>query len=335
MFNKHLFRPQALGMAAALLATLAIAEAVMADPLPSWNEGRTKSAIGDFIARTTNPRGRDFVPQEDRIATFDNDGTLWSEQPVYFQMAFVFDRIRAMAKHHPEWQDQQPFKVVLDNDLQALAGQGRADLAKLLAATSSGMTVDAFSHTVEEWIQTARHPRFGHPYSDLVFHPMLELLAHLRANGYRTYIVSGGGIEFIRPWSARLYGIPPEQVVGSSGKTAFRLRNGEPMIVKLPEIDFIDDGPGKPVGIHRFIGKRPIFAAGNSDGDLQMLQWTTLTAGPRMGILIHHTDGVREWAYDRHSPVGRLDKALDEAPARGWLIVDMKRDWRIVYPDGP
>lgn len=318
---------------AALLALVAVPLAsAQTDPLPSWNQGMTKAAIVDFVARTTRDGGPDFVPVEDRIAVFDNDGTLWSEQPAYFQAAFAFDRIRAMAKDHPEWKDKQPFKAVLEGDVKTLAAAGEKGLLEIVAATHSGMSVSDFGTVVTDWIRMARHPRFDRPYTDLVFQPMLELLAYLRANGFRTFIVSGGGIEFMRPWAPGIYGIPPEQIVGSSGKTEFRLDGDKPEIVKLPAVEFVDDGPGKPVGINRFIGRRPLFAAGNSDGDLQMLQWTTLNTGTRFGLIVHHTDGEREWAYDRKSPFGRLDKALDEAPRRGWTVVDMKNDWNVIYP---
>lgn len=302
------------------------------DPLPSWNEGPPKAAILDFVARVTTEDGADFIPPEKRIATFDNDGTLWSEQPVYVQAAFLLDRIKAMAKDHPEWKKKQPYKAALDGDLKTLAAAGEEGLFELIAVTHSNVTVAEFSKIVSEWIKTARHPRFDRPYTDLAFQPMLELLAYLRANGFKTFIVSGGGIEFMRPWAEKIYGIPPEQIVGSSGKTKFELDGDTPLIVKLPAVEFVDDGPGKPVGINRFIGRRPVFAAGNSDGDLEMLQWTTLNDGARFGLLVHHTDAKREWAYDRKSRIGRLDKALDEAPKRGWLVVDMKKDWKVIYP---
>ena len=320
------------GIAAALASAIILPVAARADPLPSWNEGPTKSAIVDFVTRTTTSGGPDFVPVEDRIATFDNDGTLWSEQPVYFQAEFIFDRIRAMAKDHPEWKDTQPFKAVIVGDIKAIAEAGDKGLMELLTASSTGMSVEDFQAAVLEWTKTARHPRFDRPYTDLVFQPMLELLAYLRANDYQTFIVSGGGVEFMRPWAQGVYGIPPQQVVGSSGKTEFKLDGDKVEILKQPGIEFVDDGPGKPVGINRFIGKRPVFAAGNSDGDLQMLQWTTLNTGPRFGLIVHHTDAEREWAYDRDSPVGKLDKALDEAPSRGWTVVDMKNDWKKIYP---
>lgn len=301
-------------------------------PLPSWNEGTSKSAILDFVARVTTDDGPDFIPPESRIATFDNDGTLWSEQPVYFQAAFLFDRVKVMAKDHPEWKKTQPYKAVLEGDLKTLATAGEKGLFELIEVTHANVTVAEFAKIVSEWIKTARHPRFDRPYTALVFQPMLELLAYLRANGFKTFIVSGGGIEFMRPWAEKIYGVPPEQIVGSSGKTKFQLDGDTPSILKLPGVEFVDDGPGKPVGINHFIGRRPVFAAGNSDGDREMLQWTTLNDGARFGLLVHHTDAKREWAYDRNSMVGKLDKALDEAPRRGWVVVDMKKDWNVIYP---
>jgi hypothetical protein len=319
------------GMAGAVAFAIVLPVAAEADPLPSWNDGAAKTAIVDFVTRTTTA-GPDFIAVGNRIATFDNDGTLWSEKPFYFQGVFVMDRIKAMAKDHPEWKDTQPFKGVLENDMKAVAASGHKGLGELLAASSSGMSVEDFAAEVVEWTKTAREPRFNKPYTDLVFQPMLELLAYLRANDYQTFIVSGGGVEFMRPWTEGVYGIPPNQVVGSSGKTEFKLDGDKVSIRKLPAVEFVDDGPGKPVGINRFIGKRPVFAAGNSDGDLEMLQWTTLNSGPRFGMIVHHTDAAREWAYDRDSDVGKLDKALDEAPKRGWLVVDMKNDWKTIYP---
>jgi phosphoglycolate phosphatase-like HAD superfamily hydrolase len=302
------------------------------DPLPSWTAGEAKARIIDFVARVTKEGGPDFVPVPERVATFDNDGTLWAEQPTYFQIAFAMDRVKALSSQHPDWRTTPPFSAVLDGDRAALAALGEKGFLQVIAATHAGVTVAEFETVVRDWLATARHPRFDRPYTDLVYQPMLELLAYLRANGFKTFIVSGGGIEFMRPWVPQAYGIPPEQIVGSSGKTQFRLEGDVASIMKLPEIEFVDDGPGKPVGINRFIGRRPVFAAGNSDGDLQMLQWTTLSSGPRFGMIVHHTDAEREWAYDRASPVGRLDKALDEAPSRGWLVVDMKRDWSRIFP---
>lgn len=323
---------------AALLAALAflfagaMAQAQGGDPLPSWNEGATKQSILDFVRRVTEEGGADFVPVSERIATFDNDGTLWAEQPVYFQAVFIHDRIVAMSNQHPEWKTEQPYKAVLENDRAALAAIGEKGLAELVAATHGGMTTEEFSEVVAEWLKTARHPRFDVPYTDLAYVPMLELLDHLRANGFKTFIVSGGGVDFMRVFTERLYGIPPEQVVGSSGVTTFKLLpDGAPVLEKTGKVDFIDDGPGKPVGIDRFIGRRPIFAFGNSDGDLQMLQWTMGGDRLRFAGLVHHTDAEREWAYDRDSLVGRLDKALDEAAAKGWTVADMKRDWKRVF----
>jgi phosphoglycolate phosphatase-like HAD superfamily hydrolase len=307
--------------------------APLPDPLPSWNDGAVKKSITDFVDRTSMRDSSDFVPPDRRIATFDNDGTLWTEQPVYFQVAFALDRIKAMAPQHPEWKAKEPFKAFIDNDKDALLASGEKDLLDIVAVTHSGMTVEDFSKTVLDWITTARHPRFNRPYTDLVYQPMLELLAYLRANGFKTFIVSGGGIEFMRPWTEKVYGIPPEQVVGSSGEVKFQLgKDGKPELIKLPKVEFIDDGPGKPVGINRFIGRRPIFAFGNSDGDQQMLEWTAGGSGAHFMGIVHHTDAVREYAYDRQSKIGRLDKALDEGTAKGWTIVDMKNDWKVIFP---
>jgi phosphoglycolate phosphatase-like HAD superfamily hydrolase len=306
------------------------------DPLPSWSDGPVKKSITDFVSRVTTQGGADFVPTEQRIATFDNDGTLWCEQPVYFQVAFAFDRVKAMAPRHPEWKTTQPFKALLDKDMKAFAASGEKGLLQIMAATHTGMTTGEFSKEVIEWTATARHPRFNRPYTQLVYQPMLELLAYLRANGFKTFIVSGGGIEFMRPWVEKVYGIPPEQVVGSSGEVKFQIdADGKPELMKLAKIEFVDDGPGKPVGINRFIGRRPIFAFGNSDGDLQMLQWTTAGTGARFAGIVHHTDAEREYAYDRQSKIGKLDKAWDEAEQRGWTVVDMKQDWKTVFPEKP
>jgi len=317
---------------AASLVIVTQAAAQSADPLPSWNDGEVKRAIVRFVKRVTTKEGPDFVPSEQRIATFDNDGTLWSEQPMYFQAIFAFDRVKALAPKHPEWKTQEPFASVLKGDARAALAGGEKSLLELVMATHAGMTTEEFSEIVSDWIVGAKHPTTGRPYTEMVYQPMLELLAYLRANGFKTFIVSGGGIEFMRPWAERVYGIPPEQVVGSSIRTTFKLRDGKPVLVRLPEIDFIDDKAGKPVGIHKFIGRRPIAAFGNSDGDLQMLQWTAAGKGPRFCMLVHHTDADREWAYDRDSHIGRLDKALDEAKQRGWTIMDMKQDWRVIYP---
>ncbi len=305
---------------------------VVMDPLPSWNEGTAKQSIVDFVARVTDPAGPDFVPEAERIATFDNDGTLWSEQPAYFQLLFALDRVKALAPEHPEWRTQQPFKAVLDDDMEAVVATGEHGLLELVMATHAGMTTAEFEAIVASWLATAKHPTTGRPFTEMVYQPMLELLDYLRANGFKTFIVSGGGIEFMRPWTEQVYGIPPEQVVGSSLKTAFEMRDDGPVLVRLPELDFIDDKDGKPVGINSHIGRRPIAAFGNSDGDLQMLQWVAAGDGPSFCLYVHHTDAEREWAYDRGSPIGGLDKGLDEAAARGWTVVDMKNDWRTVYP---
>jgi hypothetical protein len=303
------------------------------DPLPSWNDGAIKKSITDFVARVTAPGSADFVPPAERVATFDNDGTLWAEQPYYFQLAFALDRVKALAPQHPEWKSKQPFRALLEGDKKALATAGKDGLLQIMTVTHTGMTTSEFSKTVLEWTASARHPRFNRPYTELVFQPMLELLAYLRTNGFKTFIVSGGGIEFMRPWAEKVYGIPPEQVVGSSGQVKFEMgTDGKPELMKLAKIEFVDDGPGKPVGINRFIGRRPIFAFGNSDGDLQMLQWTMAGAGARFAGIVHHTDEVREYAYDRNSRIGKLDKALDEATAKGWTVVDMKQDWKTVFP---
>ncbi len=302
------------------------------DPLPSWNEGAAKRSIIDFVNRVTQPGSSDFVVPEQRIATFDNDGTLWSEQPMYFQLFFAIDRVKALAPKNPAWKTQQPFKAVLENDMQTLAASGEKGLLELVMATHASNTTEEFEQTVKDWLASAKHPKTDRPYTDLVFQPMLEVLAYLRANGFKNYIISGGGIEFMRPWTEPVYGIPPEQVVGSSIKTKFEMRNGQPVLVRLPEINFIDDKAGKPVGINQHIGRRPIAAFGNSDGDLQMLQWTAAGKGARYMLIVHHTDAEREWAYDRKSKIGHLDKALDEALNSGWTVVDMKKDWKVVYP---
>jgi phosphoglycolate phosphatase-like HAD superfamily hydrolase len=303
------------------------------DPLPSWNDGATKRSITDFVAQVTVEGSPGFVPIPERIATFDNDGTLWAEQPVYFQIAFALDRVRALAAQHPEWASEQPFRALLEKDMKAFAATGENGLLQIMAVTHAGMTTDEFARIVLDWVATARHPRFHRPYIDLVYQPMLELLAYLRANGFKTFVVSGGGVEFMRPWMEKVYGIPPEQVVGSSGIVKFKVAaNGKPELQKLSDIEFVDDGPGKPVGINRFIGRRPIFAFGNSDGDLQMLQWTAAGEGARFAGIVRHTDAEREYAYDRQSEIGKLDEALDEAAAKRWTVVDMKRDWKAIFP---
>jgi phosphoglycolate phosphatase-like HAD superfamily hydrolase len=302
------------------------------DPLPSWNDGAGKKSITDFVARVTAEGGPDFVAPAHRIAAFDNDGTLWCEQPIYFQGAFVNDSVRKMAPQHPEWKTRQPFKGLIEGDIRAVAGSRARGIAELLAVSYAGMTTERFSANVLEWVETAEHPRFKRRYVELVYQPMIELLAYLRANGFKTFIVSGGGLEFMRPWVEKVYGIPPEQVVGSSGVVEFQTgTDGKPVLMKLAKIEFVADGPGKPVGINRFIGRRPIFAFGNSDGDLQMLQWTAGGPGARFMGIVHHTDAEREYAYDRQSKIGKLDKALDEALRRGWAVIDMKRDWNNVF----
>jgi phosphoglycolate phosphatase-like HAD superfamily hydrolase len=319
--------------AVVMIATSWVVPGLAQDQLPSWNDTAPKKAIVAFVERVTKQGAPDFVPPAERIATFDNDGTLWAEQPIYFQLAFALDRVKALASQHPEWRDTQPFKAVLEGDHAALAAAGEKGLLEIVAATHAGMTTEEFAKIVADWLAIARHPRFNRPYTDFVYQPMLELLAYLRANGFKTFIVSGGGIEFMRVFADRVYGIPPEQVVGSSGVTKFQMGpDGKPVLTKEPKVEFIDDGPGKPVGINRFIGRRPVLAFGNSDGDQQMLQWTAAGSGARFMGLVHHTDGEREWAYDRNSHIGRLDKALDEASQRGWTIVSMKSDWNRVFP---
>jgi haloacid dehalogenase-like hydrolase len=312
----------------ALLSAVAHAQ----DPLPSWNDGKAKQAIVEFVAKVTKAGASDFVPSAERIATFDNDGTLWAEQPMYFQFLFALDRVKTLAPQHPEWQDKEPFASLLKGDMKGALAGGEHAMLDIVMATHAGMTTEEFEKIVQEWVATAKHPVTKRPYTEMVYQPMLEVLAYLRANGFKTFIVSGGGIEFMRPWVEKVYGVPPEQVIGSSIKTKFEMRDGVPVLIRLPEIDFIDDKAGKPVGIHKIIGRRPLMAFGNSDGDVQMLQWTTAGSGPRFGLIVHHTDAEREWAYDRHSGIGRLDAGLDEAKARGWTVVDMKGDWRTLYP---
>ena len=308
--------------------------AVDADALPSWNDTAPKQAIVAFVDKVTHLDTPDFVPPGDRIAVFDNDGTLWAEQPIYFQLAFAIDRVKALAPQHAEWETQEPFASLLKGDVAAALSGGEKGVTEILAATHAGMTTVEFEQTVKDWMATAKHPTTGQPYNKMIYKPMRELLDYLRANGFKTYIVSGGGVEFMRAWTEEAYGIPAEQVVGSMGKIKWEMRDAGPVLVKLPEIDFVDDGEGKPVGIQKFIGRRPLLAFGNSDGDHQMLQWTAAGAGPRFMGIVHHTDAEREWAYDRESHIGKLDKAWDEAVARGWTVVDMKTDWKTIYP-GP
>ena len=314
------------------VAALSASSVRGADPLPSWNDGTTKHAIVAFVAKVTTAGSPDFVPVAERIAVFDNDGTLWAEQPVYTQILFALDRVKALAPQHPEWKEKEPFASLLKGDVKGALAGGEHAILDVLMATHGGTTTAEFEKIVKDWIATAKHPKTGRLYTEMVYQPMLEVLAYLRANGFKTFIVSGGGIEFMRPWAERIYGVPPEQVIGSSIKTKFELRDGVPVLVRLPEINFIDDGPGKPVGINQHIGRRPIAAFGNSDGDLQMLQWTAAGQGARFCLYVHHTDADREWAYDRQSSIGRLDKGLDEARAKGWTVVDMKNDWKRIWP---
>jgi hypothetical protein len=328
-------------LCALALAGLSFAESSLwaqapaaADPLPSWNEGPTRHAIVAFVTGVTT-KGDRYVAPAERIAVFDNDGTLWSEQPMYVQLAFALDRVKELAPQHPEWKEKQPFKAVIDGDLKALAAAGEKGLGELMMVTHAGMSTDEFEKIVVDWLAKARHPKYKRPYTECVYQPMVELLGYLRANGFKTYIVSGGGIEFMRPWTEKVYGVPPEQVVGSSIRLKYELREGKPVLMRLPEVDFVDDKAGKPVGIQKFIGRRPIAAFGNSDGDQQMLEWTTAGSGSRFGLLVHHTDAVREAAYDRESHFGKLDKALDEAAVKKWTVVDMKKDWKRVFAFEP
>jgi haloacid dehalogenase-like hydrolase len=323
----------ALPLLPALLPAVASAQGAR-EPLPSWNETPTKKAIVAFVERVTQQGSPDFVPEAERIATFDNDGTLWAEQPMYFQLLFAFDRVKVLAPQHPEWESKEPFASLLKGDVKSALAGGEPAMMQIVIATHTGMTSEEFNQIVRDWIASAKHPVTGRLYTEMVYQPMLELTAYLRANGFKTFIVSGGGIDFMRPWTEKVYGIPPENVVGSSGKTRFELRDGKPVLMRLPDVDFIDDGPGKPVGINEHLGRRPIASFGNSDGDLQMLQWTMGGSGARFALLVHHTDAEREWAYDRNSSVGHLDKALDEAEAKGWTVVDMKNDWKTIFPFG-
>ena len=318
----------------ALLVTVSCgaATAQTADPLSSWNKGDARQRITSFVEAVTRKAGKDYVAPEARIAVFDNDGTLWSEQPMYVQMAFMLDRVKTLAPQQPEWKDKQPYKAVLERDLKALSAQGEKGVAELMAATHTGMSSDEFNRIATDWIAKARHPQYNRPYTETIYQPMVELLDYLRANGFKTYIVSGGGVDFMRPWTEKVYGIPPEQVVGSMGKLEFRMVDNKPVLMRLSEIDHVDDGPGKPVGIQKFIGRKPIAAFGNSDGDLQMLQYVAGSPGLRLAVIVHHTDAEREVAYDRKSSIGHLDKALDEAKARDWVVVDMKQDWKKVFP---
>jgi phosphoglycolate phosphatase-like HAD superfamily hydrolase len=303
-----------------------------ADALPSWNEGATKAAIVEFVAKVTTKDGKDYVAPAQRVATFDNDGTLWAEQPMYFQFRFALDRVKALAPQHPEWKDREPYASLLKGDVTGALAGGEHALLEIVHASHAGMTTEEFQRIAGDWLRSARHPKLKRLYTDLVYQPMLELLRYLRANGFKTFIVSGGGVEFMRVFAERAYGIPPEQVIGSSGKQKFELRDGRPVLVKLPALDFLDDKEGKPIAIQKIIGRRPLAAFGNSDGDLAMLQWTCAGPGARFCLYVHHTDEAREWAYDRNSHIGRLDKGLDEARAKGWTVTDMKRDWNVIFP---
>ena len=302
------------------------------DPLPSWNDGPTKSAIIAFVEDVTNPESGNFIAVADRIAVFDNDGNLWSEQPLYAQLFFALDRVRALAPQHPEWNEVQPFRAVLENDMETLKSLGEHGLIEIVMHTHAGNTVEEFEEIVKQWLRESKHPRFGRPFTDLVYQPMLELLAYLEANDFKNFIVSGGGIDFMRPWVEEVYGIPKDRVIGSSIKTAFVVEDGIPVIKRLGELDFIDDKEGKPVGIWKHIGRRPVICSGNSDGDLAMMQYTAAGGGQRFMLYLHHTDSDREWAYDRESSVGRLDKGLDMALEKGWTVIDMKNDWKVIYP---
>ncbi len=316
----------------AAAATLFVVPAWAGDPLPSWNDTASKKAIVNFVTAVTTKGRSEYVPPERRIATFDNDGTLWVEYPMYTQALFAFDRVKELAPQHPEWKTKQPFKALLEGDMETVGASGMKGLIEMLMATHSGMTAAEFETTVLNWLATHKHPKFDRLYTESVYQPQLELLAYLRANGFKTFIVSGGGIAFMRSMTEKLYGIPPEQVVGSSIVTEFQIRDGKPVLVRMPKIDFINDKAGKPVGIYEHIGRRPILAFGNSDSDIQMIEYTMAGTGPRLGLFVHHTDADREYAYDRESHVGMLDKALDQADAKGWIIVDMKKDWKTVFP---
>jgi hypothetical protein len=329
MNNVSLARPSMRWLLLALLWPLLLQAA---EPLPSWQEGPSKRSIVEFVQAVTADGSKDFVPPVERIAVFDNDGTLWSEQPLYFQMLFALEEVKRLAPQHPEWQQQQPFKAVLDNDQKTLASSGMEGLMKIIDATHTEISTQAFLANVRAWLAKAVHPKTHKPYTEMVYQPMLDLLAYLRANGFKIYIVSGGEVEFMRAWTEEVYGIPPEQVIGTSFTGEYQYNAGKPVIMRLPKLAHYDDGPGKPVSIESVIGRRPIFAFGNSDGDQQMLQWTAAGDGKRFMGLVHHTDAQREWAYDRESKVGKLDKALDEARAQNWTVVDMAKEWRKIYP---
>jgi phosphoglycolate phosphatase-like HAD superfamily hydrolase len=325
--NQYLF---AIALLAAMVFTSTLARA--ADPLPSWNDGPAKQSIVTFVEKVTTPGSPDFVPVPERIATFDNDGTLWSEKPLPVQVYFALDRVKTLAPQHPEWKTKEPFASILKGDPKGLMAGGERGLVEMIMATHTGNTTVEFEQIVKDWIATAKHPKTGKLYTEMVYQPMLEVLAYLRENGFKTFIVSGGGIEFMRPWTEKTYGIPPEQVVGSSVKTKFELRDGQPVLVRLPELNFNDDKGGKPVGINEHIGRRPVMAFGNSDGDLQMLQWTAAGTGARFALYVHHDDAAREYVYDREDALARLNKGLDEAAAKCWTVVSMKNDWKTIFP---
>ncbi|WP_085640053.1 MULTISPECIES: HAD family phosphatase [unclassified Pseudomonas] len=332
--NAPVLHRQRFGLAL-IFALLLPLSAPASEPLPSWNEGPAKRSIIEFVQAVTDRSSKDFVKPAERIAVFDNDGTLWSEQPAYFELLFAFDEVKRTAAQHPQWKTTQPFKAVLENDHQALAAAGMDGLLKIFAATHTGMTAEAFDDNARTWLSQARHPRTGKPYTEMIFQPMLEMLDYLRSQDFKTYIVSGGETAFMRAFAETVYGVPPEQVIGTTFVTAFEYKDGRASILRTPKLAHNDDGPGKPVSIDAVIGRRPILAFGNSDGDLQMLQWTAASPGKRLMGLVHHTDAKREWAYDRKSDIGRLDKALDEANSRGWIVVDMAADWRRIYPFDP
>lgn len=317
-------------IAAVLLVLITATVFAQSDPLPSWNEGKSKKAIMDFVAKVTKPGSSDFVPEPERIATFDNDGTLWAEQPLYFQLLFGIDQIKALAPQHPEWKDQEPYKSVLAGDLKTAFAGGAKSLVAIVGAGNTNITPDEFDQIVKKWVATAKHPKTGQLYTEMVYQPMLELLAYLRANGFKTFITSGGGTDFMRAFAERVYGIPPEQVIGSVAEVKFEMREGQPVLIRQPALSFFDDNVFKPVAIQRNIGRRPIAAFGNSDGDLQMLQWTCAGSGARFCLFVRHTDAEREWAYD-NTPLAKFEKGLEEAKAKGWTVVDMKNEWKIIY----
>lgn len=304
----------------------------MGDPLPSWNDGYVKKGLIDYITAATKDGGSGFIPSADRIAVFDNDGTLWSEQPLYFQFMFVLDKIKQMAPQHPEWKIKEPLKSVLAGNLKGALASDEKGLLEMVALTSTGMNSDQYDKSVKEWTDTARHPITKKKYTEMIFQPMLELMQYLRTNGFQTFIVSGGEISFMRAWAEKIYGISPQQVVGTVMKSKYLVKNDTPFIIRMPALSLMDDGPGKPIGIYEHIGKKPVFAAGNSDGDYQMLQWTSTNTQPHMEIIVHHTDSTREYAYDSTSHIGTLKKGIDDAPRYGWVLVDMKRDWNKIYP---